>query len=229
MINPMTPALHKAARNPPECDPTKEDCGCVGGEVTGVVSVAGATRYALDKASRRTRIDSPAGTFGLGYSAWNGKLAAVTNAHGLVMSYAYDVMDRVTNITWTAVNGASLGGFTYAYDAAGRIVSLDHALGNSSQPSQLSKSSHKSYAYDNLDRLAADGDVAYTYDAAGNRMTRTENGETVTYTLGVGDRLASYGRAASPLAADGGYDVFHHNCHDFIDELIREYFRIGGK
>ena len=208
----MTPALHKAARNPPECDPTKEDCGCDGGEVTGVVSVAGATRYALDKASRRTRIDSPAGTFGLGYSAWNGKLAAVTNAHGLVMSYAYDVMDRVTNITWTAVNGASLGGFTYAYDAAGRIVSLDHALGNSSQPSQLSKSSHKSYAYDNLDRLAA-----------------TENGETVTYTLGVGDRLASYGRAASPLAADGGYDVFHHNCHDFIDELIREYFRIGGK
>ena len=40
MINPMTPALHKAARNPPECDPTKEDCGCDGGEVTGVVSVA---------------------------------------------------------------------------------------------------------------------------------------------------------------------------------------------
>lgn len=186
-------------------------------------------RYALDKASRRTRIDSPAGTFGLGYCAWNGNVSAVTNAHGLVTTYAYDVMDRVTNITWTAVNGASLGGFTYAYDAAGRIVSLDHALGNSSQPSQLSKSSHKSYAYDNLDRLAADGDVAYTYDAAGNRMTRTENGETVTYTLGVGDRLASYGRAASPLAADGGYDVFHHNCHDFIDELIREYFRIGGK
>ena len=67
----MTPALHKAARNPPECDPTKEDCGCDGGEVTGVVSVAGTTRYALDKASRRTRIDSPAGTFGLDYCARN--------------------------------------------------------------------------------------------------------------------------------------------------------------
>ena len=137
--------------------------------------------YALDKASRRTRIDSPAGTFGLGYCAWNGNVSAVTNGNGMVTAYAYDVMDRVTNITWSAANGTFLGG------------------------------------------------VAYTYDAAGNRMTRTENGETVTYTLGVGDRLASYGRAASPLAADGGYDVFHHNCHDFIDELIREYFRIGGK
>ncbi len=37
-----------------------------------------------------------------------------------------------------------------------------------------------------------DGDVVYTYDAAGNRMTRTEDGETITYTLGVGDRLASW-------------------------------------
>ena len=35
-------------------------------------------------------------------------------------------------------------------------------------------------------------------------MTRTEDGETITYTLGVDDQLATYGRAASPLAADGG-------------------------
>ena len=48
------------------------------------------------------------------------------------------------------------------------------------------------HAYDGLDRLAADDGVAYTYDAAGNRMTRTENGETVTYALGAGDRLASW-------------------------------------
>jgi len=39
------------------------------------------------------------------------------------------------------------------------------------------------YSYDDLDRLASDGDVAYTYDAAGNRMTRTEDGNTITYTL----------------------------------------------
>ena len=163
-----------------------------GGEVTGVVSVAGTTRYALDKASRRTRIESPAGTMRLGYCAWNGNVSAVTNGNGMVTAYAYDVMDRVTNIAWTAANGTSLGGFTYAYDAVGRIVSRGHTLGNSSQPSQLSQSSHTTYAYDALDRLASDGGVAYTYDAAGNRMTRTENGETVAYALDVGDRLASW-------------------------------------
>ena len=184
MINPMTPALHNAARNPPECDPTKEDCGCDGGEVTGVVSVAGTTRYALDKASRRTCIDSPAGTFGLDYCAWNGKLAVVTNAHGLVTVYAYDVMDRVTNIAWRTVDGAALGGFSYEYDAAGRIVSRGHSLGG--------VAFDRTYAYDDLDRLAADGDVVYAYDAAGNRMAHMENGETTTYTLGAGDRLASW-------------------------------------
>ena len=71
------------------------------------------------------------------------RLAAVTNASGFVVQYAYDIMDRVTNISWRTSNGATLGGF------------------------------------------------AYEYDAAGNRMTRTEDGETITYTLGVGDRLAS--------------------------------------
>ena len=155
-----------------------------GGEVTGVVSVAGTTRYALDKASRRTRIDSPAGTFGLGYCAWNGNVSAVTNGNGMVTAYAYDVMDRVTNIAWTAANGTALGGFSYEYDAAGRIASRGHTLGG--------VAFDRTYAYDDLDRLAADGGVAYTYDAAGNRMTRTENGETVTYALGAGDRLASW-------------------------------------
>ena len=43
-----------------------------------------------------------------------------------------------------------------------------------------------------FDRLVSDGDVAYTYDAAGNRLTRTEDGDTITYTLGLGDRLASW-------------------------------------
>ena len=100
----------------------------------------------------------------------------------------HDIMDRVTNISWRTTSGARIGGFEYEYDAVGRIVSRSHALGDPSHPSQMSQ---KNYDYDDLDRLASDGDVSYTYDAAGNRMTRTENGLTTTYTLGVGDRLAS--------------------------------------
>jgi RHS repeat-associated protein len=38
----------------------------------------------------------------------------------------------------------------------------------------------------------SDGGVTYTYDAAENRTMKTENGATITYTLGIGDRLASW-------------------------------------
>ena len=104
--------------------------------------------------------------------------------------YAYDTMDHVTNISWRTLGGESLGGFAYEYDAVGRIVSRSHAINGQAQ--------HKSYTYDDLDRLSSDGGVSYTYDAAGNRTTKTENGETITYTLGLSDGLASWMSMGSP-------------------------------
>ena len=35
----------------------------------------------------------------------------------------YDIMDRVTNISWRTTGGESLGGFAYEYDALSRRVS----------------------------------------------------------------------------------------------------------
>ena len=93
-------------------------------------------------------------------------------------------MNRVTNITWRTASGARLGGFAYRYDALGRIVSRTHDLGGASFD--------RAYAYDAMDRLVSDGGAAYVYDAAGNRTTRTGDGETVAYTLGQGDRLAAW-------------------------------------
>ena len=129
-------------------------------------------------------------------------------------------MDRVTNISWRTTNGATLGGFAYEYDALGRITSRSHSLGTPSQPSPMSQSSQKAYAYDDFDRLASDGDVAYTYDAAGNRMTRTENGETITYTFGSGDRLASYGRAASTMPPQSG--AYTHDAAGNVTRIERD-------
>ena len=155
-----------------------------GGAVTSVTTVAGTTVYALDLAGRRTRIDSPCGTLMIGYCPWNGLVSAVTNANGIVAAYDYDIMNRVTNITWRTASGARLGGFAYRYDALGRIVSRTHDLGGASFD--------RAYAYDAMDRLVSDGGAAYVYDAAGNRTTRTGDGETVAYTLGQGDRLAAW-------------------------------------
>ena len=67
---------------------------------------------------------------------------AVTNASKFVVEYAYDIMDRVTNISWQTASGATLGGFEYEYDAVGRIVSRSHAIG--------SNAFDRAYAYDDL-------------------------------------------------------------------------------
>ena len=163
-----------------------------GGGVASVTSAAGVTSYSYDAAGRVTYLASPVGSFDFDYCEWNGRLSAATNGNGFVVEYGHDTMDRVTNIAWRTTSGATIGGFDYEYDAAGRIVSRNHALGDQSHPSQMSQSSSKSYTYDDLDRLASDDGVTYTYDAAGNRMTRTEGVATVTYALGVGDRLASW-------------------------------------
>ena len=163
-----------------------------GGAVTSVVSVAGTSAYVRDRANRLSRMVAPSSTFSFGYCDWNGKVSAVTNGNGLVTTYAYDIMDRVTNIAWMAADGTPIGGFAYSYDAIGRIVSRNYTLGNPSQPSPMSQLSQKTYTYDDLDRLAADGDVAYTYDAAGNRLAMTDASGTTTYTLGTGDRLAAW-------------------------------------
>jgi len=38
---------------------------------------------------------------------------------GLTAAYAYDTLDRLTNISWKSTTGVALGSFAYAYDAAG--------------------------------------------------------------------------------------------------------------
>ena len=94
----------------------------------------------------------------------------MTNASGLVTEYAYDLMDRVTNIVYRTSGGTEIARFGYARDTIGRIASRTVAVGGAA--------SGRAYAYDALDRLASEtlsGDAggpsttSYTYDLAGNR------------------------------------------------------------
>jgi len=45
------------------------------------------------------------------------------------------------------------------------------------------------------------------YDAAGNRLAKTDAGGTVSYTLGVGDRLASWTGGSYSYDTAGGVSV----------------------
>ncbi len=157
----------------------------LGGGVASISSPAGVVSNTLDVAGHKSELFSPAGNIGFGYCSWNGKLTVVTNANGTTTSHAYDVMDRVTNITWTTVDGSRIGGLSYVYDAVGRIVSRGHDIGTNMF--------NRSYAYDAMDRLVSDGNVSYVYDAADNRIAKIGDIEgEVSYTLGPGNRLQSW-------------------------------------
>ena len=165
------------------------------GAVTSVVSVAGGKALGLDPYGRWTRVESAAGTAVFGYSDWNGLAAAVTNG-ATVAEYAYDLMDRVTNVAWRTVGGESLGGIAYEHDALGRITARSLVLGD--------ESFDRAYAYDGCDRLASDGGVSYRYDAAGNRLAKVgDAGGDISYALGIGDRLAAWTDGAYGYDAAG--------------------------
>ena len=43
------------------------------------------------------------------------------------------------------------------------------------------------------------------------------------------NNLRASGKWGARTQKDGGYNFLHHNCQDFIDAVIVEYFRIGGR
>jgi RHS repeat-associated protein len=132
-------------------------------------------------------------------------------------SYTYDNLNRLTSLT--IGNGAShLASYSYALGAAGNRLSVTESDGRSVQ-----------YTYDALYRLTneavsndpqgANGAVAYTYDAVGNRLSRRSSLPgiaTQNSTYDANDRLQSdtYDRNGNTVASQGTVYNF-----DFEDRL----------
>ena len=149
-----------------------------------------AVNYTYDPVSRLTQVTDPTGTYSFTYdnlgrlvstgtqysflsSALNNSYSydaasnrtSLTDAAGYTSSYSYDSLNRLTGVTNT-----DSGSFGFGYDALGRRTSLTRPNGVNT-----------SYIYDNLSRLlgvlhnggALPGSASYTYDAAGNRLTKT--------------------------------------------------------
>ena len=149
-----------------------------------------AVNYTYDPLSRLTQVTDPTGTYSFTYdnlgrlvstgtqysflsSALNNSYSydaasnrtSLTDAAGYTSSYSYDSLNRLTGLTNT-----NSGSFGFGYDALGRRTSLTRPNGVNT-----------SYSYDTLSRLlgvlhnggALPGSASYTYDAAGNRLTKT--------------------------------------------------------
>ena len=168
------------------------------GQVASVTSVAGTTTYGYDAAERLTQITAPAGQFQYAYDPNNGLVASVKG--GVQASYGYDLLGRVSSISWRNAAGKTLRNFGYAYDSAGLITQkVTTANGQVTL---------ENYTYDSLNRLTSESTSSslnpqpsfithYAHDLAGNRTTKQVSGQsgtmaTVSYTLGQGNRLAGW-------------------------------------
>ena len=182
-----------------------------------VTSIRAQGDPALDPAEHETRYTYDAA----------GNLATVTDPSGRVTTYTYDAANRLTDVVLP--NGVHS---SYGYDARSRVTSLVHATSSgtvlasvsyvradSGEPTRITREdgSYVLVAYDAALRVereryfdASDAlveEIAYTYDADGNRSSRTTSSGTETYVYASGARLLHIERGGAPVASytyDGG-------------------------
>ncbi len=161
--------------------------------------------YTYDANGNRTSMTTLAGRTAYGYDRI-GQLTSVTFPDGRVVAYAYDaagnrvtVTDNGTTTAYTANNlnqYTQAGAATFTYDTDGNMTSKKNASGTTT------------YDYDVENRLVRvatpkDGTWDYTYDALGNRVAVTHNGQTTRYVhdpVGLVDVAAEYNGAGALVA-----------------------------
>ncbi|MBI3651513.1 MAG: RHS repeat-associated core domain-containing protein, partial [Acidobacteria bacterium] len=159
------------------------------------------TSYAYDALNRMSSVTDNAAVIGTRPGTGSsslfydevGNLASFNTANGVTTSYTYNSLNRLTNLT-SSKAATSLASYAYTLGAAGNRTSVTEANGRVA-----------SYSYDALYRLtnetitndavsANNGSITYSYDAVGNRLSRTSSVAAVPSTTSAvdgNDRLAS--------------------------------------
>ncbi len=109
-----------------------------------------------------------------------GPITSLTYGNGLGLDLSYDQDSRLTAIH-TANGGTVIQDLDYTYDAANNITAITDTL---------TSARTQTFGYDLVHRLTSAtglyGTMGYTYDAVGNRVTRTQGGSTETLAYAAG-------------------------------------------
>lgn len=158
-------------------------------------SVPATTLYGYDAAGRLSRISGmSAGTTTHYQYGATGALAQVQAANGVATAYQYDTVGRLTNVLSVDADASPVAQYGYQLRANAHRARVTELSGRSA-----------TYAYDVLDRLVSEtiagatsgspnGQVTYSMDAVGNRLSRTSTVPGVadqTLAYDANDRLAS--------------------------------------
>lgn len=152
-----------------------------------------AISYGYDDANRLTSITQGAAIVAFTYDNAD-RRSTLTFPNGIVATYGYDSANRLTSLTYT-LNGNSIGGLTYAYDATGQRTSVGGSLARSGLPQAVT-----SAAYDAANRLITWGSTTLSYDVNGN----LESDGSINYLWNARNQLTALsGAGNASFAYDG--------------------------
>jgi RHS repeat-associated protein len=198
------------------------------GNRTSLTATIGTTvmtsTYTYDDASRLDVVTDPNGlTYDHGYDS-NGNRASLAYPNGTNTTYAYDDLNRLTDLTTTGPSG-TIQSYQFTLGPAGNRTQIDEAGGTV-----------RAYEYDDLYRLTIETitntfglvyQKSFVYDDVGNRLNQTTTGQgaaVVGYTYDTRDRLltetgTTYGYDANGNLTSKSAEATY--TWDFEDRLIR--------
>ena len=165
--------------------------------------------YSYDALNRLAKVtDQGLGNANTTYSYDNaGSLAGYVYPNGVETAYTYNALNRLTDMH-VAKAGADVARYQYTLGATGNRLSVAELSGRT-----------VNYAYDDLYRLTREtisgvvtptqnGEIAYTYDPVGNRLTRTSTVGGIAnqaFTYNANDQLNTdaYDANGNTIGTDG--------------------------
>jgi RHS repeat-associated protein len=167
------------------------------GNLTSLTDANGnATAFAYDTHNRVQTVTYPGGASESFTYDTAGRLATKTDRKGIVTTYSYDDLGRLTGKTYS---DGTTPPVSYTYDTAGRLQTAANGTDT------------LTWAYDLAGQLTSEqsarnaSTVAYTYDAAGNRLTVSLDGTLfVSYAYDDASRLTTINRGTNVFGF--GYD-----------------------
>jgi RHS repeat-associated protein len=174
------------------------------GRRTSMVDQSGFTaRYAYDSLGRLTGMRDAQGNSIVTYSYdAAGRLTEEDAANGTYTTYRYDAAGELLHLVnfgprpAAGQDGPVLSRFDYTYDALGNVASLTTLAGTTM------------YGYDADGRLTSISlpsgrSITYAYDAAGNRVAVTDNGNQTSYSTNSLNEYVNVGGATLTYDANG--------------------------
>jgi len=145
----------------------------------------GITTYSYDAANRIAWLLNPFSEYATFTYDSLGQRITQQNGNGTWVSYTYDDAGRLTDQVHLKSDNSIFDSWSNEHDFVGNLIATTETNGDII-----------TYTYDSAYQLTREQhvsahpyDITYTYDAAGNRLTKVDSGTTTTYAYDVANQL----------------------------------------